>query len=319
MVNVSAIASDGMTGDLQTALDAPGPTWVRITGDDTEEIAPLVEPFGVHQLSIEDVLNGIRPKTEEFDGYTFILVRTAELRGDGTTFSEEVRDEPIGLFVGPDWLVTLTTAELPAVERVWMATERGHGRVLRRGPDFAAYRIIDETIGDYFDLLDDIERRIEHIEEGLLDAPERGDLNALNEVRRDLLAVRRLLWPTQRAVGTLAGGGTGQIQEPTEKYYRDVYDHLSQLVSLTETYRDLLIGSREMYLNALSASTNEVMKTLTVVASIVLPLTLVAGIYGMNFETMPELGWTFAYPAVLIGMAAVALVLVGYFRREGWL
>ena len=307
--------------DFEAARDTSGTAWVHVTGDGTE-LTRVAAVFDIHRLSVEDVLNGVRPKTESFDGYTFVLMRTVELRGDATTFAEEISDEPVGLFVGPDWLVSFTPSSIPAVERVWAAT-RDHGRALGRGPDFVAYRIVDGTVEDYFATLDEIESRIERIEEELLSAPSVEDLNDINEVRRDLLAVRRLLWPTQRAVGTLAGGGAEWIAETTEKYYRDAYDHLTQLVALTETYRDLLIGSRELYLNALSASTNEVMRVLTVVASIVLPLSLVAGIYGMNFEggavAMPELGWPFAYPAVLVGMAAIALVLVVYFRREGWL
>lgn len=326
-MTIAALSAAGETttthDDLIAARDAPGTTWVHITGVDMAEIARVVTAFDIHRLSIEDVLNGVRPKTEEFDSYTFVLVRTAELRGDGTTFTEEVRENPIGLFVGSNWLVSLTPTPVPPVEAVQTATERGRGRTLGRGADFVAYRIIDAVLGDYFDLLNEVEHRIERIEEGLIETPKTEDLSDINELRRDILAVRRLLWPTQRALGTLAGGGAAQIHEPTEKYYRDAYDHFAQLVALTETYRDLLIGSRELYLNALSASTNEVMRILTVVASIVLPLSLVAGIYGMNFTdgavAMPELGWPFAYPAVLVGMAAIALALVVYFRREGWL
>ena len=324
-VAARSYTADGATShdDPAAARDAPGTAWVRVTESDPEAFRETASVFDIHHLSVEDVVNDVRPKSEEFDEYTFVLVRTAELRGDSTRFADELRDQPVGMFVGPDWLVTLSQERLPAVEQVWTALGRGRGRLLRRGPDFVAYRLLDGVVDGYFDLLDEIELRIEDIEDDLLGTPETETLESINEVRRDLLAVRKLLWPTQRAVGVLAGGGPEHIEEATEKYYRDVYDHLVQLVNLVDTYRELVVGSREMYLNALSASTNEVMKTLTVVASIVLPLSLVAGIYGMNFSggafDMPELQWAYAYPAVLVGMAAVALVLVVYFRREGWL
>ena len=148
-------------------------------------------------------------------------------------------------------------------------------------------------------------------------------LEEINSVRRELLSFRKLAWPTREAVGVLARGDPDQIREDTEKYYRDVYDHLVQLVDLTETYRDLVSGARDIYLNALSQSTNEVMKVLTVVATIFIPLTFVVGVYGMNFSggpaAMPELSWPYAYPAVILGMGAVALVMMGYFRRQGYI
>jgi magnesium transporter len=179
------------------------------------------------------------------------------------------------------------------------------------------------VVDDYFDLLDEIEDSIEAIEEGVLDGPDPAVLTGLNDVRRDLLSFRKVLWPMREAVGSLARGDPDFVQTTTEKYYRDVYDHLVQLVDLTETYRELARGARDIYQNTLSQSTNEVMKTLTVVATILLPLTFVVGVYGMNFDggpfNMPELGWPLGYPGVMVGMALVAVLLVATFRAEGWL
>ncbi|MFC7203407.1 magnesium/cobalt transporter CorA [Haloferax namakaokahaiae] len=311
------------TDALDAARDASGTTWVRAT--DEGDFAAVADAFGIHPLSLEDVRNDVRPKTEEYDEYTFVLVRTAMLRKGDQNFEEEVGTRPVGFCFGDDWVVTLTRRDIPAVNSVWGAVERKDPRILRFGPDFTASRVIDRIVDNYFELLDEVGDEIETIEEGIFESPDKDVLQDLNAVRRDLLSFRKTVWPTREAVSVLARGDPDYVRESTEKYYRDVYDHLVELVDLTETYRDLARGARDMYLNTLSQSTNEVMKTLTVVATIILPLTLVVGIYGMNFDpgasayNMPELGWEFGYPATMVGMAAVTGILLVYFRREGWL
>jgi magnesium transporter len=316
---------DGVTGydDLEAARDADGTTWVRAADASPAELDRVATVFGIHPLSVEDVQRDVRPKTEEFASHTFVLVKTAALRGGETTFGEELRTQQIGLFIGRDWLVTMTTNAIEAVERVWQVVEAEDARVLRLGPDFAAYRVIDRIVDDYFTVLDETEDLIEEVEDGVLAGPSEDVLVSLNAVRRDLLSVRKVLWPTREAAAVLARGDPDYIREPTEKYYRDVYDHLVQLVDLTETYRDLARGARDIYLNSLSQSTNEVMKTLTVVATLILPLTFVVGIYGMNFSggpyNMPELGWRFGYPGLVLGMASITVILLAYFRQQGWL
>jgi magnesium transporter len=309
--------------DLQRARDADGTTWVRASAASPEELDRVAGVFGIHPLSVEDVRGDVRPKTEEFSSHTFVLVKTASLGAGETTFEEEIRTRQIGLFVGRDWLVTMSTEAVDAVDRVWRAVEGEDERVLRFGPDFAAYRVIDRVVDDYFLVLDETEDLIEEIEDGVLAGPSEEVLVSLNAVRRDLLSVRKVLWPTREAAAVLARGDPEYVQGVTEKYYRDVYDHLVQLVDLTETYRDLARGARDIYLNSLSQSTNEVMKTLTVVATLILPLTFVVGVYGMNFSggpyNMPELGWRFGYPGLMLGMASITLILLVYFRRQRWL
>ncbi|WP_440990231.1 magnesium/cobalt transporter CorA [Haloarchaeobius baliensis] len=305
--------------DLATAKAARGTTWTRVSDGTAAELEAVGETFGIHDLELEDVRNDVRPKVEQFEDHLFVLLKTATLREGDTTFAEEVKTRTVGVFVGPDWLVTLSTHTIPAVGLVWDAVTREERRLLARGPDFAAYRIIDAIVDGYFDVLDEIESDIEAVEEEIVGATGLDLLDDINELRRDLLSVRRVLWPTRDAIGVLARGDLDFVDEATEKYYRDVYDHVVQLVELNETYRDLVTGARDIYLNSLSMSTNEVMKTLTVVATIVLPLTFVVGVYGMNFERMPELAWPYAYHAVMLGMGGIAGVMVLYFRREGWL
>jgi magnesium transporter len=206
---------------------------------------------------------------------------------------------------------------------VWNAVQVAERRLLSRGPDFTAYRLLDAIVNDYGAILDDVEARIESVEEAVIERPDPAALEDLNALRRDLLSVRRLFWPARDALGVLARGDPDQIGAETEKYFRDVAEDLLHLAELTDTYRELVVGTREMYLNSLSVSTNEAMKTLTVVATILLPLSFVVGLFGMNFGAspynMPELGWRYAYPAVLLGVAGIAAVMLWHFRREGWL
>ncbi|MCO8267904.1 magnesium/cobalt transporter CorA [Haloferax sp. AB510] len=327
MISALVYRDDGASAYEETALDAArdaeGTTWVRATA--AEDFERVAEAFGIHPLSVEDVRNDARPKVEEYDEYTFVVVRMATLRAGEQVFEEEVQTRPVGLCFGDDWLVTLTRRELEPINYVWNAIVREEPRMLRFGPDFVAYRVIDRIVDEYFGLLDEVGEEIELIEDIILEGPDPEVLEGLNAVRRDLLSFRKTVWPTREAVGVLARGDPDYVRETTEKYYRDVYDHLVELVDLTETYRDLARGARDIYLNTLSQSTNEVMKTLTVVATIILPLTLVVGIYGMNFDpgasafNMPELGWAYGYPATMLGMALVSVVLLVYFRRENWL
>ncbi|WP_338728431.1 magnesium/cobalt transporter CorA [Haladaptatus sp. DJG-WS-42] len=309
--------------DLDAAKAAQGTTWVRATEASEGELLDVAAVFDIHPLTVEDLVNDVRPKTEEFRNYTFVLMKTARLRKGDTTFNEEIRDIPVGVYIGDDWVVTLSAARIKAIDTTWEAVLREDERLLERGPDFTAYRVIDGIVDGYFDVLDQLEDQIEAIEDEVTTSTDIETLEAINAVRRDLLSFRKVSWPSREAVGILARGDPKQIQQPTEKYYRDVYDHIVQVVDLIETYRDLVSGARDIYLNVLSQSTNDVMKTLTVVATIVLPLTLVTGLFGMNFAgsayNMPELQWPYAYPTVLLGMFLITIILVVYFRERSFL
>jgi magnesium transporter len=311
--------------DVGAAIEAPGETWVHATVGSASDLEAVRERFGIHPLAIEDTLDEhTRPKTEEYEDHTFVLVKTTRLsQRDDVAFGKEIHTQPVGLFVGDGWLVTVAPPDLEPVDPTAPAWVRQGSRVADRGADFLAYRVLDAVVDDYFAVLDEIETDIEAVEERVLNDPEPEILEELNGVRRELLAFRKVAWPAREAVGSLSRGDIPQVGEPNEKYFRDVYDHLVQVVDLIETYRDLTGGSRDIYLNAVSQSTNEVMKTLTVVATIFIPLTFVVGVYGMNFAgtplSMPELGWTYAYPATMLGMTLVAVLMLTHFRRQGWL
>jgi magnesium transporter len=309
--------------DIEAAVSAPGKTWVRVTDADGAAAERVAAVFDLHPLAIEDATVDARPKLEQYDDYTLVVCSTARLASGEQTFEDELVTTPVGLFIGADWLVTVSPEPVDAVDRVWTDITSERDRALERSADFTAYRVLDRVVDGYFHLLDGIETTIETIEDDVIEASEPRTLERANAVRRDLLSVRKLLWPTREALSPLARGDPPQINESNEKYFRDVYDHCVQLVDLAETYRDLVRGARDIYLNSVSQSTNETMKQLTVVATIILPLTFVAGIYGMNFAdspfNMPELAWTYGYPAVMVGMLVIALTMLAYFRRQAYI
>lgn len=309
--------------DIDAARQAAGTTWVHGDAASEQEVADIQSAFDLHPLAIEDLRGDVRAKTEQYRDFTFVLLKNIRLTSGETTFQKEVTTSPVGIFMGRDWVVTLALGEVKSIHHVMDAAKRGDERLLQRGPDFTACRVVDGIADAYFDLLDEIETDIEEIEEEVTVSTDSETIEKINDVRRDLLSVRKQVWPAREAVGILARGDPKQVQPQTEKYFRDIYDHLVQIVDLTETYRDLVSGARDIYLNTVSQSTNEVMKVLTVVATIFIPLTFVVGVYGMNFAdspyNMPELGWTFGYPATMLGMVLVASGMLLHFRRRGYL
>jgi magnesium transporter len=320
-VDAKVYTAEGVTEykDIATAFSATGDSWIHVDGAAPEELRQLEAVAGIHPLAIEDVTDEqTRPKTESYDTHTFVLMKTVRAGKADVTFRKEVRVHPIGFFLGTDWLVTISPTDVDVVEATSSRWQRNADRVTNRGTDFIAYRIMDEIVDEYFLLLDEVEDDIEAVEERVLDESDPELLEELNAVRRDLLAFRKVAWPAREAVSYLSRGDIPEVDDDNEKYFRDVYDHLVQVVDLVETYRDLTTGSRDIYLNTVSQSTNDVMKTLTVVATIFIPLTFVVGVYGMNFKRMPELEWTFGYPAVMLGMTLVAVIMARYFQQKEW-
>jgi magnesium transporter len=257
--------------EVTAAAEAPGTTWVwvdvadgdaalerteqAVTGrvpQPTGDLATVTERFDIHPLHVEDVLGDGRPKSELLEEYAFLLVKAARFRVGETTFLEEIRTRPVGVVVGDDWLATVTVDGDAAVEAVWNRLVGADRRALARGPDFAGYLVVDRVVDGYFRLLDELEDDIETVEERVVEAPDPDTLAEISDLRRELLSVRRVVWPTRDAVNALSRGDAGQVTEATEKYYRGVYDHLVQVVELTETYRDLTAGARHLPQHALA-------------------------------------------------------------------
>ncbi|MBD3163014.1 MAG: magnesium/cobalt transporter CorA [Candidatus Eisenbacteria bacterium] len=293
--------------------------WVDVTGlRDLEKIRALGEIFGLHPLSLEDVLNvPQRPKHEEYGDHHFIILRQPRA-------VMPLESEQVSLFLGRGFLLTFQEREGDCLDAVRERLRKGT-RIRSEGPEYLAYAVIDAIVDGYFPLLDRYGEVLEELEDRILEGSERSALPRLHDVKRDLLALRRIVWPLREMMAALLRADPPIFPPDVRVYLRDCYDHAVQLMDITETYRDLGASLMELYLSTASNRLNEVMKVLTVIATIFIPLTFIAGVYGMNFDpdvspwNMPELRWRFGYPLSLALMAVVALLLVIYFKRKDWL
>lgn len=295
-------------------------TWVNVDGlGDAAVIRKLGEIFGIHRLALEDIINSHqRAKVDQYDNHLFVVGRMVEM-------ADHVETEQLSLFLGKSYVLTFQERVGDAFDPVRERIRKAGGRVRNAGPDYLAYALIDAFIDNYFPVLEKYGERLESIEEDVLSRPEPVLVSRMHEVKRDLLTLRRAIWPLRETVNSLVREPSLFISDETRVYFRDCYDHTIQIIDLLENYRDVASGLMEVYLSSVSNRLNEIMKILTMFTAFFIPLSLIAGIYGMNFNTarspfnMPELNWYLGYPFVLGLMATVALGMVTFFRRKGWL
>jgi magnesium transporter len=314
--------------DAALALLTPGSvTWINIDGlGDPGVFARLGERLGLHPLALEDVLNvPQRPKAERFDKHLFLVVRTMRLQRPAGAPSAAVADgeiveEQISAFLGPDWVVTIQErSDGDCFGAVREAIRHRRGRVRDAGPDYLAYLLVDGVVDAYFPVLDALAEQMQVLEEEALGSQaSQSTLLRLTRLRHDLIAVRRAVWPMREEVTILQREESPLITAETRVFLRDVYDHSVQALEIVESLRETAVSVMEVYLSVQNQRLNEVMKVLTVIATIFIPLTFIASIYGMNFKHMPELDSRWGYPAVLGVMLMVAGGMVAYFRRRGW-
>lgn len=303
------------------ALRGRAPTlWLNVTGlADIAFVRTVGEAFGLHDLALEDVVNvHQRPKVESFGDFLFIVARMPVAGGHGES-------EQVSFFLGRDFLLTFQERAGDSFDPVRDRLRRGKGRLRAAGADYLAYALVDAVIDGYFPVLESLGEVVERLEDEIIARPEPGQIDRLHAVRRSLLSVRRALWPMREMVNALIRDETPIVGHTTRLYLRDCYDHLVQLIDILETYREIASFLLEIYLSSQSARMNEIMKVLTVIATIFIPLGFVTGLYGMNFDreaspwNMPELGWPYGYLLVLALMAAIAGALLYGFWRRGWL
>jgi len=291
--------------------------WIKVSGlVDREKIIKLAEKFGIHHLTLEDILNtDHRPKIEEFYNYTYIVLRLFQFY----PLEKELSSEQISIILGENFLISIEEKRDETFEKIidWIRSSRG---IIRRmGADYLLYLIVDEVIDGCFIVLEKIEDTIEELEDELTTNPTSTTLQAIHRFKRQLLQFNKNMWPLREAIGTLERAGHRFINNQTIPYFRDLYDHTVRVIENTETLQVMLSDMLDVYFSAVSNRLNEVMKILTMIATIFMPLTFVAGIYGMNFKYMPELEWVWGYPAVLLLMAGIGLWMIFYFRRKKWL
>ena len=316
---------------LEPSVDAlrTGTTvWLNVDGlGHADTLRRIGERFSLHPLALEDVVNvHQRPKFEAYDDHLFLIVRmpvATEREGDAQ--APVLRTEQVALFVGRGFVVTFQEIAGDAFEPVRHRLRHATSALRRRGADYLAYALVDAVVDAYFPLLEAYGERLEALETDVLARPERDHVATIHDLKRDLLTLRRAVWPMRDMLAALRREDTPLIDEHTRVYLRDCEDHAIQLIDMIETYREIASGLVDIHLSSLSNRMNEVMKVLTIIATIFIPLTFVAGIYGMNFDpsvgpwNMPELGWRYGYPTVLALMLVVAFGLLAWFRRMGWI
>jgi magnesium transporter len=291
--------------------------------------ARLGEQLGLHTLALEDVLNvPQRPKVERFDKHLFLVMRTMRLEAAGPVADEPppsgigpgIRDEQVSLFLGADWVVTIQErSDGDSFEPVREAIRQGRGRVREAGADYLAYLLVDAVVDAYFPVVDALAERMHALEEQALQPRAADDtLLELTQLRHDFLGVRRAVWPMREEIAVLQREESTLISPETRVFLRDVYDHTIQALEIVESLREMAVAVTEVFLSAQNQRLNQVMKVLTVISTLFIPLTFIASIYGMNFKYMPELDRPWAYPIVLSVMAATAAGMLVFFKKQGW-
>ncbi len=297
--------------------ETPTVTWINIDGlHQVDIIEKIGGHFGIHPLIQEDILHtGQRPKMEDFD--TYILVILNMLHYDEKAHT--VKTEQISIILGPNFVISFQEMEGDVFNPLRERIRTGKGRIRRMGVDYLAYSIIDSVVDHYFILLEKCGEQIELLEEELALNPQPETLQAIHDLKQEIIFLRKSVWPLREVINGLERVESALIHDDISMYLRDLYDHTIQVIDSVETYQDILSGMIDLYLSSVSNKMNEVMKVLTIFASIFIPLTFMAGVYGMNFEFMPELKMRWAYPALWGAMITVAVGLLTFFRRRKWL
>ena len=297
--------------------DLPTVTWINIDGLHQLDIIEKVgQQFNIHPLVLEDIVNtGQRPKTEEFEDLIFVVLKMLHYNEN----SEKITSEQFSLVLGPNFLISFQEIQGDVFRTVRERIRKPKARIRKAGCDYLAYALIDAIVDHYFLILEKLGENIEALEEDLLENPSPETLQTLHEMKREMIYLRKQIWPIRELINSLVKGESSLINESTSLFFRDIYDHTIQIIDTIESYRDILSGMLDIYLSTLSNKMNEVMKVLTIIATIFIPITFVAGIYGMNFKFMPELEWRWGYVMVWAIIVVVAGIMISYFKKKQWI
>ena len=291
--------------------------WVNVEGvHDVELIRRLGESYQLHSLVLEDIVNTVqRPKIEDYGDYLFIVMRMLRPLENNAFTSEQ-----LSIILGQDYLFTFQEGINGDVfDTVRDRLRNAKGKIRGMGSDYLAYALIDAIVDCYFSVLEGIGERIVDVEDDLTIKPDSASLHLINGMKKEIIFLRKAVWPLRESISYLERGDSPLLNDTTRLYFRDVYDHTIQVIDTVETYRDLLSGMLDLYLSSISNRTNEVMKFLTVIGTIFMPLTFLVGVYGMNFKHLPELEWRYGYFILWGFMIAITLGMVIFFRRRRWL
>ncbi len=292
-------------------------TWINIDGiHDIKIIEKIGKHFDLHPLILEDIVNtGQRPKIEDFEDYLFIVLKMLYYHEK----EDEIQAEQVSLILGSNFVISFQEREGDVFNPIRERIRNGKGHIRKMGADYLTYTLIDTIVDNYFISLEKLGEKMESMEEELVTNSTPETPQAIHHLKREMIFLRKSVWPLREVVNHLERGESTLIHGSTGVYLRDVYDHTIQVIDTIETSRDILSGMLDIYLSSVSNRMNQIIKVLTIIATIFMPLTLIAGIYGMNFEYMPELGWRWGYPVVLLVMVVVGISMFVYSRRKKWL
>jgi magnesium transporter len=307
---------DATPAEWSAYVDTETVSWINVTGlNDTDAISRIGVDFGIHPLVLEDILHTTqRPKLEDMTDYLFLVVRMLYIDPD----AEEIHSEQISFILTKGCIISFQERAGDVFDVIRNRLRKSRGRIRKMGADYLLYALMDAIVDNYFLIMEKTGERIEGIEQALMDNPSSLLLNELYAQKRELLYIRKAVWPLREAIGGLERGESKLLTPKISAYLRDLYDHTIQVIDTVETFRDMLSGVQDLYLSSMGHKTNQVMQVLTIIATIFIPLTFVAGIYGMNFEHMPELGWKYSYPAFWCVIALITVSMLFYFRRKKW-
>ena len=312
---------DVSAADCKLYLTRPTVTWIHAHGNmDLEALRQLADMFELHQLAVEDVLNiGQRPKIEAYDDQFFVIMSLP------VTIGDEIHIEQISLFMGENYIVSFHAGLKDPFAPIRERLRKHTGKIRGRGADYLLYALLDVIIDQGFPVLEDYGEEVEELENELLASPGKDTLRHLHKIKRELLLMRRMLWPHREIVSLLSREENDLVKDGTRVFMRDCYDHTIQIMDFLETYRDMTASMLDVYLSSVSNRLNETMRVLTIIATLFIPPTFIVGVYGMNFDraaspwNMPELGWRYGYPFVWGIIIAITVGMIIFFYRKKWL
>jgi magnesium transporter len=302
--------------DLANLAVSETVSWVNVTGlHDAGMIQAIGDRFGLPDLVLEDVMNTTQhSRLEEFESFLFIIIRMVHYDAD----QNSVAVEQLSTVIGQNWLITFQEREGDVFTLIRDRLRKGVGRIRKRPPDYLAHALVDAIVDEYFVVLDDLGYQIEQLEEEVLEDPKPGFEARLYGIKRQLVTIRRSIWPSRELCAALVRTESPLIEESTLPYFRDAYDHTLQVMDIVESLRDVSTSIGESFRAVVGNRMNEIMKVLTIIATIFIPLTFIAGIYGMNFDNMPELHYEWGYFVALGVMLLLGFGLAAFFKKRGW-
>ena len=304
-------------GECFSYKDKSTITWINIDGvHKIKVIEEIGKHFNLHPLILEDIVDtDQRPKIKDFGDYIFIILKMIYYdRNDN-----EMKAEQVSLILGKNYVISFQEREGDVFNPIRERIRNNIGRIRKAGTDYLVYSLIDAIVDNYFIIIEKLGEKIENLEDKMISRPKPANLRVIHKLRRDLIFLRKSVWPLREVISCLEKGESSLTLESTNVYFRDVYDHTIQVMDTVETLRDIISGMLDIYLSSASNRMNEIMKMLTIIATIFIPLTFITGIYGMNFQNMPEIKWLWGYPVVLLGMLIIGIVMVIYFKRKKWM